>query len=88
MKQKTVDKCYIFTLIGKGNRTVAVHKSSDFPDPAQSPVVDVLLVTDLTELSHLISMEWNSREFSRLPLLQVMLVRKAPRWAKSESCFI
>lgn len=38
MKQKAVDQCYIFTLIGEGNRTVAVHKSSNFPDPAQSPV--------------------------------------------------
>jgi len=57
MKQKTVDQCYFFSLIGKGNRTVAVHKSSNFPDPAQPPVVDVLLITCLNELSQLISME-------------------------------
>jgi hypothetical protein len=68
MKQVTLDQFYIFTLISKWNRTVAVHKSSNFPDPAQSSFMDVLLITGLTELSKLISMEWNSREFSRLPL--------------------
>jgi hypothetical protein len=57
MKQKTVDQCYFFTLIGKGNRTVAVHKSTNFPDPAQPPVVDVFLITGLNELSQLTSME-------------------------------
>jgi hypothetical protein len=54
-KATKVDQCYIFTFTGKENQIVAVHKSSIFPDPAKSPVMDVLLVTG-RQLSQLVSM--------------------------------